>query len=588
MGPAPNHEGKASMPSIIEATIHTLDDEGTHTPEALILIMPTFPLSPMTAASHAIVSDHVAQVLYGCSQQSITDPTSNHHLPVLVQKPNYEDQRPPHEALKALANQQEQKDDSTSIPEHSKPPSAQGITPVVSAPIYLDNPVFEVVVFPNETEDNTSILAKAPAKLEFAAPSLFNLDGEPIDEWAQDLLTAIRDHTFLHPSTVRHESSNKRFDDASISAGSPGPASQDPVSPFDDANLNRANLVVKDTEVADDDNIEALHHSHVEIQDDDRVEAQPPKKETPNIDVVANALDADAEPTPIDDLSAMISAEWAFHIDFADRRPFEYSNPLAPPFPIQHFLQVPAIYPLTVTQKPTQGHPEPALIRYLETASAHFSSVFCCYVLISIFKSETRAPRNLYLIAGALLAGTRAVLYCFRRMTARPCAILRTTHSKITVNRRWLKVCGTVAVAVVAAAVAYGTYPAEQSGENLTTVATSAAVWRENDPTGVELDTCPDSLAWVSVSDSMTTCRADTPVSLSTILQKSPTNDTTNTWSSMDESDSDSYGAPKAVVKHISSAWSGPLWGLGISIVIGTVKYWWVQRMIEMYLHNYF
>jgi hypothetical protein len=92
----------------------------------------------------------------------------------------------------------------------------------------------------------------------------------------------------------------------------------------------------------------------------------------------------------------------------------------------------------------------------------------------------------------------------------------------------------------------------------------------------------------VSVSDSMTTCRADTPVSLSTILQKSPTNDTTNTWSSMDESDSDSYGAPKAVVKHISSAWSGPLWGLGISIVIGTVKYWWVQRMIEMYLHNYF
>jgi hypothetical protein len=576
MAPAPNHKGKASMPSPIEATTHPPDDEGTHIAEAPLLIMPTFPLSLTTAASHELVSNHVAQVLHGSSRRSIADATTTHHLLETVQKPNLEDQLSPHDALEALANQQKHEHRSTPNPKLSISPSAQGITPIASAPTHSEDPVFEAVVFPHEIKDDTSVHQKQPTKLELAAPSLLHFDGEQIDDWAQDLLTVIQDYTFLHPSNDQHKDPNERFDGASVPAESVGPASQDAVPPSNDTHWGRAKLVVDAAEVASDA-MEALHDDHVEIQDGDQVEAQQPKEETPKVDMVANPPNAAADPMP--------------HLD-----------PLALLFPIQHPSQPATLYPLAVSQKHTKVYSEPTLLRYLETASGHFSSISCCYVLISIFKPEARAPRDLYLIAGALLGSSWAVMYYIRCKNAQPRTIRHMAESERTANKRWVQVWGALlAVAAVAAAVAYGTYLPAQTGVNLTTVVTSEAVRTKNDSTGVDIDVCYTTFGWTSVFDPMAMYGADTPTPLITIPQDLPTNDATDTWGSTDESDSefesnldgaqssttDSYGARKAVTKHASSAWSGPLWGIGISIIIGTVKYWWVQGMIEMYLQNY-
>ncbi|KAF2448436.1 hypothetical protein P171DRAFT_508640 [Karstenula rhodostoma CBS 690.94] len=651
MAPTLAHEGKSLVSPSIEATTHPPDDQGTHTPKEPVLIMPTFPLTPNTEVLNELVSNHETQVLQESKHRAIPNATTTDPLPApellppsfldrslviapidrvatdpnsitdaLVdgtplshrhaahahlnnnenelcfqntQQPDYV--LPSDNASGEHASYEDDKQTSKPNPQHIDSALAQPALPVATAHVYSDDPIHEAVVFPNESMDKTDVRFKKPSKVKPDVPPLLNLDGEQIDDWAQGLLAAIQDHTSSQSLARQQMAPTENVDDAMevkdfVAATHIGAIAKQKVAIFNAA------------ETSHDENIEAFdndNNDHIEVREGEKVEAQPPKEEAPKIDLVENTPELSVQPTTINAPAAgneyaHTPEEWTSLVHLASYRPLQPDDPVATLLSLLDRFQPPSIYPLTVVQQHELHRSAPAFVPYLRIAADHLSSIFSFYVLISFFKPDTRASRHVYLVAGALLGGVWIVLYCLRRKTTGPCHVRFARRSKRITKKSCLSVfVALLAVAVVVAAVAHGTWPNEDS----TTVVTSHTRQTENKAAGAEMDICPSTLDWASVFDSFIACDANTPTSVFVVPRDSAINDDVNESGSESDSDSDSdnaqtsttdsYGAPNAVAKDASADLVGPLWGLGISVLIATVKYWWAQRMFDRYLQNH-
>lgn len=528
MAPASDHEGNSLFDTSIQATTYPPHDEGTHTPEVPELIMPGFALSPTSEALHEFVSDHAFQILHGPGNHQTTNATATDRSASLER--------------------------SIPVPHYVTPVADPvdrvtiELDDVAPAHVHLDDLVHEAVVSPKDNKDRANVRLEKPFKAKPGVPSLLNLDGEQIDDWAQDVLTAIDNHKFSYLAASQQE-----------------PPTESPHAA---------------TEAINDDHNKVSDNGHV-------VEAQMPKEETPEPAV---------QPTTTGALAAVkkfgiTSENWTSFVHLASQRPLIPRDPLATPAILRDCLQPHSIYPLPVYQEHAESHSKPPLVRYLRVAVDHLSSICYCYVIISFFEPSARAPGNLYLAAGALLGGAWAILYYFQRKTDKPCAVRVANRSKSTTKKQFIKVFATLsAVAAVAAAVAYGLWPTGKSGKN------SVAVFRNRHIRTEMVDICsPKILNGASVVSAYITCDANTPDSGIVVPQDSPVDGDT------DESDSkynsgpdnvqtskkDSHGAPNVFAKHDYTDWTVPLLGLGISVMVSVVKHWWVQSMFEVHLQNH-
>ncbi|KAL5386382.1 hypothetical protein DPSP01_004111 [Paraphaeosphaeria sporulosa] len=615
MDPASDHENDSLVNPSIEPTTHPPEDEGTHTPDAPELVMPTFPLSASSSLLHKFVSDHASQVLHDFDQRHGTAATAiarSHVLqrstPVpwyvdpaitaidrgkfklddIAEAPEYtsglahhgdahtqsgdednglglEDTHhqnkehlhlPNEDADAALPNFEKHEQTLTPELQRIKSPLAQPAPPLAPAHVNPDDPVYEAVIFPNETKEVIAVHPGKPSKVRLDVPSLLNFDGEQIDDWAKDILAAIHNHKFL----------------ADLAA------SQHDIA----------------AEKNDGEHIEVPDNGQVKFAEGHAVKVQL-AKETPNIEVVPNHSKEAVQPTMLGtpaavDERAVTLANWASLVQLNGHRLLEPENPAATPSIRQDHVQPLSLYPLPVYQERTESRSEAPLVRYLRVSAYHLSLILFYYVIVSFFLPGTSVPASLYLVASTFLGAMWAVLYYLQREPDKRRTARVVDRSKSTTKKRFIKICGTLlAVTAMIAAVAYGTTPGKHSRENPASVATIHAIQAET------LAVCTNTLDWETVFRPITTCLANT-LNPFLIIPRDPAinhiaKDSASVFDSDYESDSDiddSYGKPKAVATRASSNWPSQLLGLGAGVLLAGVHIWWAQNGLEVYLKNYF
>ncbi|KAL5418732.1 hypothetical protein PMIN03_000876 [Paraphaeosphaeria minitans] len=613
MDRASDHEDDSLVnPSIIKPTTHPPEDEGTQTSNAPELIMPTFPLSTSSKSSHEFLSDQAYQVLHGSDQRQDTNANAIARSHVLrrstpapyrvdsaatpidrgtialddiaeevedtfslprhgdahthssendnglslqdTQQPNNEDRHPPHEEASAALSNSENVQFLTPKPQHTKTPSAQPEPPLAPAHVNPDDPVYDAVVFSDETKDNIAVHPEKPSIVKLDVPSFLNFDREQVKDWAQDTLAAIHDHKFSDLAASQHETATKH---AHIAGGE-----------------------------VDGKTIEVPDTARVDITEGQGVNPQPA-----TIEVIQNHPEKAAQhtilgiPVAVNELAAT-SGNRASLVRFADDLPLQPEHPAATPSILHDLVQPPSMYPLPVYRERAQSRSETPLIRHLRAVAYHLSLLFSYYIIVSLLVPDARAPVKLYLAAGTLLGIMWAVLHHLPRQPDQPRAARVVARPKSTTKKRFVKMCGTVCVI---AAAAYFTWPGERSGEDAVAVATNSAVRTEM------LAVCRNAFGWETVLGPLTTCDANTPTSLQDKPHGSPVENVVEEsgfeFASGYESGSDiddSYGKPKAVATRASLNWPGQLFGLGAGLMLAGFHVWWAQNMLEMGLQNRF
>ncbi|KAJ4346685.1 uncharacterized protein N0V89_010616 [Didymosphaeria variabile] len=665
-------------------TTHLSLDEGTRTPEAPLLIMPTFPLSTASEGLHEAISNHAAQVLRKSSHRFVrkvpTNDRSSGTAPSIesaidqertaddgtigqnategaTARPHQDSEHTTegHNEYSLSLSYDEHTHHPTPISEHLDPPPpnnlgtqlAQHTSLTVSNHAHSEDPVFEAVVFPIDNEHENDELYQGPAKVNPDAPLSLAFSDDNVDDWAQDLVATFHGHTISHASVDQHERPALPVEEAILIVDAAEATPEETGSPRSERDegspLGEAIPPVHIPGAVDDGDVAKPHIDHFEAPEDRPFEAQSSQE----VRSQGNASSAPYEevtnqPPPIDtpavNNNTMTPTEWAELIHLADHRPLEPGSPLDALFVPYNPMEANGIYPLHVPQPAPESHHKSVILSYAWIAWEHATYYFAAYIFVGVINPTMRAPRDLYLIVGAVLSGAWVVLKCFQRRSTQACG---KSHSPKQANKktglqRWVKVCGVMlGVAVVMTAMVFGWWPVENAGMGTTTSATTNTHEETNanvlmalddeliEPIttsgfGVPISTTPQELTTTSIlvglqgiTDECNTARYPCPEygtesEDDTIANPEHDSDpTTNFYPGYktglgdapdsehnSESDSsstttgshttsDSYGAPNSVVRVDPLQLSGPMAGLLVSVPLAYLAKYsiWLWKM---------